>query len=93
MENLKASLESYLLSDTEALNELKRCKDFSGHQNRFKEIIFSRQDVLGNIDKKRSLILYLGIHKAKRMGAIPAVVNYIKVRLKRILLQEVSRAA
>ena len=49
--------------------------------------------MLGNIDKKRSLILYLGIHKAKRMGAIPAVVNYIKVRLKRILLQEVSKAA
>ena len=93
MEDLKASIESYRLSDTEALNELKRCKDLSRHQKRLKEIIFSRQDVLENIDKKRSLILYLGIHRAKRMGPIPAVVNYVKVRLKRILLQEVSKAA
>ena len=94
MKNFKANIESYSLkSDSEALSEIKECKDLSLYKSHFKGIVFSNQDTLKNIEKKKALLLYLGLHKAKRAGLLPTTVNHVKVRLKRHLLQEVDKAA
>ena len=95
MVNLRNVLESYRLkSDSEALSEIKRCKDLSLYQSHFKGVLYSKQDTLNNIEKKQALLLYLGIHRAKRTtNAVPAAANLLKVRLKRHLLQGVDKAA